>query len=111
MPEADAPLRRRLALNEARARQLNQSRSEYWLVDREPAAFWCECSDPGCSALIQLTLGQWRELRADPVQFMVLPGHATEDLEGTAKHRDGYWIVAKLGEPQETIAKRTDTSA
>ena len=103
--------RKRLALNEARARQLNSSRSEHWIDDSEPATFWCECADPGCSALIQLTVSEWQRLRSDPLQFVVQPGHVQEDLDEVVARTERYAIVAKREDPEREIAERTTPSA
>jgi hypothetical protein len=35
----------------------------------------CECDDPRCFAPFSIGLADYENLRADPEQFLVLPGH------------------------------------
>jgi len=39
-----------------------------------PVPFLCECSDPGCEALLRITLAEYRSLRTTGAS-LVAPGH------------------------------------
>jgi len=60
----------------------------------------CECGETECMEQIDLTLDEYRELRADPTHFAVKPGHEIPDVEQIVDRRPGYHVVAKAeGEP------------
>jgi hypothetical protein len=102
---------RRLGLNEAlfrevneRLRGLNETFGE--LTNRMELV--CECADPGCAERITMTVREYEELRADPEQFVIAPGHAALDIEDVVKRRKGWEIVRKRpGGPAE-IARASD---
>ena len=49
--------------------------------------FLCECADDLCLARMEMTLDDYRRLRADSDTFAVVPGHAV----------DGEIVVGELG--------------
>jgi hypothetical protein len=55
----------------------------------------CECGELDCLEQIELTLDEYRELRADPTRFAVKPGHEIPDVEQIVERRPGYFVVAK----------------
>ena len=38
----------------------------------------CECSDPGCRAVVMVALHEYEEIRSDPHNFLLAPGHKLE---------------------------------
>ena len=68
-------------------------------------AFMCECADINCDENVALTIDQYREVRADPATFFVLPGHQNPELEHVVQKNDGYHIVEKVG-PGRDVAER-----
>jgi hypothetical protein len=95
----------RLARNEAIFRHANEgireSAEEYDIRSRIP--FVCECADPKCRVFVRVTLDQYREVRRDPRQFLIAPGHeeGADDWGEVVARRDGFVTVAKLGRAGE----------
>jgi hypothetical protein len=76
-------VKRRLALNEARFREVNEGINRGHAAGRadEPVAFVCECSALGCNVLVELTLAEYEAVRADPHRFLLQRGHDTPEVE------------------------------
>jgi hypothetical protein len=55
----------------------------------------CECGDASCAAQIDLDVGTYERVRADPTLFVILPGHAEPDAESVVETGDGFEIVRK----------------
>jgi hypothetical protein len=71
------------------------------------ATWVCECADTECSEPMELTLGEYEELRSQPNRFAVLPGHVLETVEHVVATHDGYVVVEKVG-PAATVAAELD---
>ena len=41
----------------------------------ESVPFICECADPACVEIVQMTMKEYREIREDPRTFLNVPGH------------------------------------
>lgn len=54
----------------------------------------CECSDPGCQAIILIGLERYDELRESG--FFTAVGHTIENA-GPALREDGYWLQRPPG--------------
>ena len=66
----------------------------------------CECGQTACMEQIELTLDEYRDLRADPTHFAVKPGHEIADVERIIERRPSYHVVAKAeGEPARLATK------
>ena len=81
---------------------------EHVTEDDELVPFVCECADEGCVMLIQLTLDQYEEVRADSRQFLNVMGH--ERSEGSIEivlTNHNHLVVRKLGRAGE-IANELD---
>jgi hypothetical protein len=104
----------RVARNDAIFRHANEGISESAQEhDVEHAIpFVCECADPECRELVQLTMDQYGEVRSDPRQFLNAPGHeeTREAWSEVVARRDGYVTVAKLGRAGE-VAERLEGDA
>jgi hypothetical protein len=89
----------RLADNQALFRMANERLEErveeYGSGDSIP--FLCECADVTCLGRIDLTLSAYREVRATPSRFVILPGHAMTKGERVVADRTGFQIVEKDG--------------
>jgi hypothetical protein len=101
----------RAALNEAIIRDVNEGIERgQWPGDEDtPVGFRCECARLGCNQLIELTAGEYEEVRSHPRRFVVVPGHEMTDVETVVATRPGYVIVEKLdqaGQPAEQIDPR-----
>ena len=102
---------RKIGLNEALFRQINE-RSEQLnqafatVTDRMQLV--CECGDRACIEQINLSRAEYEELRSDPTQFAVVPGHAAAGVEVTVKQVDGYAVVRKADVDSIRLAEETD---
>ena len=93
---------RRLALNEATFRELNERLAEH---DRQAGyaslamEFVCECPEPACGRHLRLTADQWSAIHRDARTFVVAPGHeAAAWIEEVVERGAGYWLVRKVRE-------------
>src|ERR687884_1096013 len=88
----------RIGHNEAVFRDVNERievvAESFGLVDR-PLDFMCECGNASCMAAISMTQAEYEELRSDPRQFAVVPGHEIPDVEEVVQKRKGYDIIRK----------------
>jgi hypothetical protein len=100
---------RRAAANEATIRDVNEGieRGQWPGEEDTPVGFRCECARLGCNRLIELTVREYEEIRANPRRFVVIPGHEFPDLEIVVEARQGYIIVEKLDQAAE-VAERHD---
>jgi hypothetical protein len=96
----------RVALNETRARRVNEAIEEGRVTRDGPAAFVCECGQLGCNAVIELELEQYEGVRAHARHFLVVDGHQSAS-EVVVRRAPGYAIVSKHG-VAGLIAELTD---
>ena len=93
--------------NEALFREVNERIREI-TTDYGDAEFLCECGDPTCALPVALSLPEYEAVRRDPVQFVVVPGHETPDLEDVIEQHERYAIVRKHPGVPTRIAADTD---
>jgi hypothetical protein len=100
---------RRAAANEATIRDVNEGieRGQWPGEEESPVGFRCECARLGCNQLIEMTVREYEEIRANPRRFVVVPGHEFPDVETVVEARGGYVIVEKRGQAAE-VAERHD---
>jgi hypothetical protein len=100
---------RRIGLNEALFRQVNEAVSnvsgDYDVPDFEIV---CECGDMGCTDKIHLTNAAYSALRSESHQFALVPGHETPDVEQVIADAGGYYVVEKSNPAARELAERTD---
>lgn len=84
-------------MNEAASREINQKIQEAY--QDEPSAnridIVCECARMTCNAAIDITLGEYEDVREDARQFVILPGHFVGDIEWIVYENDRFAVVAK----------------
>jgi hypothetical protein len=101
----------RIGENEALFRSVNEQieeLSETFSVPTDTMRIVCECADQDCVEQVDVTVGEYEEVRADPTLFIVCPGHDVVDVERVVRRTDRFWVVAKReGEPAR-IAQETD---
>src|SRR2546421_11684457 len=87
----------RIAANEAIFREVNEgiARGQWPGEERAPASFRCECARLGCNALVELTIGEYEQVRAHPRRFLVATAHQLPDVETVVDERSGYLVVEK----------------
>jgi hypothetical protein len=100
---------RRGAGNEATIRDVNEGieRGQWPGEQDSPVGFRCECARLGCNRLIELTVREYERIRANPRQFVIVPGHEYPDVETVVAVRPGYVIVEKLDQAAE-VAEEHD---
>ena len=94
----DEVIAERLAANETRFREINQRLGEDLtdLVEGdERIPFVCECSDTGCREAVELSLAEYRRVRADDQHFAVRPGHERPEIEHVIGRGEGFLVVEK----------------
>ena len=87
----------RIGLNEAVFREVNEriNRIQEDFGQTQAFEIVCECGSQGCLERITLTHDAYRELRANPRTFAIVPGHEAEDVEHVLERYEGYYIVEK----------------
>ncbi len=99
----------RLGANEAVFRQINEGieRGQWPGEEDAPTSFRCECARLGCNELIELSVTDYEQVRANPRRFMVLPGHEQPEAEVVVETHPGYLVVEKVAQAG-TAAEETD---
>ena len=109
----------RVARNDATFRVANEGISDAaneYELDDGLLPFICECADPRCTAVTQLTRAEYEEIRREPTHFLNIPGHEV-NAQGHARvvsEHDRYVIVEKIGragELTEELDPRTGEEA
>lgn len=91
--------KKRLAANEAVARDLNNSIEHEAPPDGEPEiGFICECVRDDCVARLDVPIQAYADVRSYPRRFIVLRGHEEPELEATVEAYPGFLVVEKRGE-------------
>jgi hypothetical protein len=57
--------------------------------------FICECAREGCLDRIELTLDEYRGVRANAAHFALVSGHELLDVETRIAQHERYTVVAK----------------
>ena len=71
-------------------------------LDERRALYVCECPDTNCTELIRgLTRDEYRQIRLDPAEFVVAPGHERIEVEEVVD-RNQRVVVRKRGTPDQT---------
>jgi hypothetical protein len=104
----------KLAQNETLFRAVNENIEKTAVENRYAAgdlpSFVCECADTECGDLIQLSITQYEEVRANPDRFLLWPGHEVEDIENVVERFENFVVVEKIGRGRDT-AEDTDPRA
>jgi hypothetical protein len=103
----------RLARNETLFRSVNEhieeaAKSEG--VDQHVFEFVCECSNVDCTLRVEMTVSEYEQLRADPRQFAVAPGHELPEIEKVVAKTSGYQVVLKEGKAAEFVTEHDPRS-
>ena len=86
-----------MAKNEASSRRINEKIEEAY--QGEPPAnridIVCECARIGCDAAIDITLGEYEDVREDARHYVIYPGHFVGDIEWIVFENDRFAVIAK----------------
>jgi hypothetical protein len=107
----NAEYARKLAANEALAREVNERVGEVaasWYADQEPLEFVCECARQDCTERVHLRMDEYRAVRSDPHRFAVVPAHVVEKIERVIGPAGDCVVVEKVGVGSE-VADETAT--
>jgi hypothetical protein len=66
--------------------------------DTHLPGFVCECSNDGCTELLEVSYNRYEAVRANPRRFLVLAGHEDLDAERVVDRRDHILVVEKRPE-------------
>ena len=91
---------KRLALNEALFRETNErveERVRLFVRDQEMFGILCECASLDCKQRITLSRDEYAQVRSDPTQFVVKPGHTVEEIEEVVLRNERFEVVRKRG--------------
>lgn len=93
----------RLAQNEILFRDVNERIVQ--LTDQWGGSLdlICECANDECMVRLELTLHEYEQLRQNPRQFAVLPGHEMEDIEQVVERNERYLVVEKHIETHDQV--------
>lgn len=80
-------------INEGIAEVVEHSRT----VRSSLVVFVCECSNDDCTQAIELTLDEYKQVRAEPTHFLVVPGHESADVERVVRDEERYLVIEKTG--------------
>ena len=102
----------RVGLNETVFREVNErieDLAERFNLEDRPLDLICECGDANCMERISMTHPEYEELRSDPRQFAVYPGHVYDDIEDLVDRRSGYDVVRKREGEAAELAEASDS--
>ena len=110
---SDLELRRaRAAANEVLFRQVNDRIDELNVglggSDAVPH-YVCECLNVGCAELIAIPHEEYQQIRRNPIEFFVVPGHEQPDVEEAVHWDDRCVVVRKLGAGAEIAAEAAES--
>ena len=100
---------RRLALNEAFFREVNErinDTARAWDDDANGRSdYICECSNVDCDFKVPLSLHDYETIRrSGGARFVVAPEHAMPEIEDVIEKHGAYWVVQKRGDTGEYVA-------
>jgi hypothetical protein len=95
----DEARRERLARNEVSYRSVNEAiqagrKDDDGGRDR-PRPYMCECGLLECNELVELTVAEYEEVRANPRRFFMVDGHELPEVEHVIDRRARYTIAEK----------------
>jgi len=90
---------RKLAHNEALFREVNERIHDLRGSAAVPTDYVCECANSECFETVALSETAYREIRAEPAHFLVVPGHELDEIERVVRRTGTYVVVVKLVPP------------
>jgi hypothetical protein len=102
---------RRLALNEAMFREVNERVED---INQTFASvtgsfdIFCECGDSTCTERVTVPTDVYERVRSDPKRFLLQAGHEDPTVETVVETYEVFVVVEKEGVAVERIAEQTD---
>jgi hypothetical protein len=75
----------------------------------ERTPYLCECEDPSCTSILQLSRADYEAVRAHPKRFVMVPGHQEPD-DRLVEEKATYTVIEKVGEEGELVAEQNPRS-
>ena len=101
----------RIARNDAIFRHANEGIREGAEAEEIEGGvpFICECADPACREIVQMSVKEYREIREDPRVFLNVPGHeaSAQGWAQVIESYDRYVVVVKVG-PADEVAEQLE---
>ena len=69
--------------------------------------FLCECPEPECTEIVQLSMDEYEAVRRQPTSFLQVPDHRVGS-DRVVSQRSGYVITER---PEPTTEGDTETAA
>ena len=89
---------RRVGLNESLFREVNEqieSLNRDFRTDLPTMTVICECAMGDCTERLQISVREYEGVRADPLCYIIVPGHELPEFETVVESGDGYGVVQK----------------
>jgi hypothetical protein len=102
---------RRVGLNEVIFRQVNEqieSLNHGFGTELGTMTVICECADGDCTERVEIAVSEYERVRADPLLYIIVPGHELTDVESIVDSGAGYDIVRKREGAAARLAKELD---
>ena len=77
----------------------------------EETDFVCECADPDCAHRMTVELEDYEDVRAEPTQFLLAPGHGEPDVERVLERTDEFDVVDKVEPTAAAVARALNPRA
>jgi hypothetical protein len=89
---------RRLARNEVLFRETNEAieRGQWPGDPAKHVRFRCECSRIACGEAVEITLGEYEQVREFPRRFVIAVGHEMPEIETVVKRTANHLVVEKV---------------
>jgi hypothetical protein len=106
----------RFAGNEALFREVNERvvelASHYVVTETDSAVdFTCECGRAECSETMMMTIVEYEAIRARATHFGVVPHHEQPEIETVIERHPRHFVVEKLEQDAQEVARETDPRA
>jgi len=102
---------RRVGLNESIFREVNEqieSLNRDLQTDLPTMTVVCECASGDCTEPLQISVAAYEKVRADPLRYIIVPGHELPEFESVVESGDGYDVVQKCHRTAAALAEETD---
>lgn len=102
---------RRVGLNESLFREVNEqieSLNRGFQTDVPTMTVICECAMGDCTERLEIPVGAYESVRADPLCYIIVPGHELPEFESVVENGDGYDVVQKRDGTAAALAEKTD---
>jgi hypothetical protein len=99
MTSPDLDLQReRAARNQSLFRDINERIEELQFDHgQRTSGYVCECLDTTCTELIQVEHDEYKRIRRNPTEFVVVPGHEYPAVEEVVDKTARWYVVRKIG--------------